>query len=114
MHKPLSLLVRSALVGLGLLIASFAHADTLLAERPGNEITAAQAFGLDKPYFECREVAVQHSRNPTKVAGTDTTFHTAIGEGVKNAREVLKSGKSLISCKKLLNDMKTTKARSLR
>lgn len=102
MRRPPSMFSRFVFIGSVFAImgmASCAHAETYYAARPADEITATEAYKLDKAVYECREVSLQDTLKPKKVKGTATTYHTAVGTPLKTVKATLAEGKSVVACK---------------
>lgn len=92
-----------------LFLGAFAHAGTWHTDRPGNAITAQDAYAqaVDHTVFKCDEKTVGPNGNPVKLKGSQASFHASVPETVKDFATQLASGKSMIFCESMILNKST-------
>lgn len=99
---------------LAMLAVEAAKADTFHASMPGNKVTSKEALKLSvagKDLFRCRKVMSGPNLNPITVKGSKPSFHTSVGEGIKDAALQLADGKRLYKCEAVEIDAETARVR---
>jgi hypothetical protein len=88
-----------------LLLGSTAQGAAFFKERPSNQVPKKEALTLmldERSVYRCRQVRVGANINPTKVPGSQDTYHTALPSSEISGLEALKfmnsGGRSAFSC----------------